>query len=284
VLRQLSARAPVVTALLNCWATATFFEVVDDLVTQLRILRAEEHRTCVKLDKLRRHLAGRPFVVVLDELDRMNASERSGAVYNLASLPNTGLICISDSQDALFELDERARSRLDPRTVHFPAYSVGDLKAMLQFRAEMSLVPGSWALRALARIARAAAGDARVAVGALRAAAELAEVRGLGRLKLNNVEQRCQAAAAAKRVQVLNSLTEDHRILHDIVRERKHVVSGNLWEEYLCRCRQLKRKPLAPRTFSNYANRLVEVGLLASERARVKGKVRLFRIVEGAHG
>jgi len=49
--------------------------------------------------------------------------------------------------------------------------------------------------------------------------------------------------------------------------------------EYLQHCVQAKRKPLASRTFSDYVNRLAQVGLIISERARVKGKVRLFKIV-----
>lgn len=284
VLGQLHGKAPVVTAVLNCWATATFFEVVDDLVTQLRILRAEEHRTSVKIEKLRRHLGTRPAVIVLDEIDRMRASERSAVLYNLFSLGNVALLCISSTLDGLFELDERARSRLNPHPVAFATYSARELKRILAFRAESGLAPRTWRDGDLLRIAEIAEGDARIAIGSLRAAAELAEESRCARISLSAVEKRWMTVVSAKREQILNTLTLDHRILYEIVEQRRQILLTDLWNEYLRRCGRLERKPLASRTFSNYTNRLVEVGLLASERARVKGKVRLFRMTEGSHG
>ena len=83
----------------------------------------------------------------------------------------------------------------------------------------------------------------------------------------------------ARKTHVLNSLTQDHRMFYEIVKQKGKILSGNLWEEYLQRCSQLRRRPLSPRTFSEYANRLVQAGLIASERARVRGKVRLFKVV-----
>ena len=67
-------------------------------------------------------------------------------------------------------------------------------------------------------------------------------------------------------------------MLYEIVKKEGPIQSGDLWHSYLRRCSQIKRKPLASRTFSEYANRLVQAGLISSERARVKGKVRLFEI------
>ena len=52
---------------------------------------------------------------------------------------------------------------------------------------------------------------------------------------------------------------------------------NDLWQAYLDRCGKAGTKPLAARTFFNYVNTLVQKGLLACERARVKGKLRLFR-------
>ena len=40
--------------------------------------------------------------------------------------------------------------------------------------------------------------------------------------------------------------------------------------------------PVASRTFSDYSNMLVHAGLIACERARMKGKVRLFKIAAQA--
>ena len=68
-------------------------------------------------------------------------------------------------------------------------------------------------------------------------------------------------------------------MLYEIVKEKGKILSGELWDEYVNRCKKLKRRPLASRTFSDYANRLVQAGLISSERARVRGKVRLFKVI-----
>ena len=75
-------------------------------------------------------------------------------------------------------------------------------------------------------------------------------------------------------------LTEDHRILYSIVKEKGQIASGALWNEYQKRCGDMRREPIALRTFSQYMNRLAQARLVATERARVKGKVRLFRILK----
>lgn len=122
LLNHLKEKAGVKGILINCWQKDTFYEVLDEIVSQLRILRAEEHRTSFKLEKLRRYLNDQPFVIVLDEVDQLKPSERSATLYNLDSVGNVGIICISNSRQPLFELEERVRSRLNPYTVFFPAY------------------------------------------------------------------------------------------------------------------------------------------------------------------
>ena len=97
--------------------------------------------------------------------------------------------------------------------------------------------------------------------------------------KAEQLKKQWNNARDAKLAYILKNLTEDHRILYGIVKRKGQILSGQLWQKYLQRCARLKRKPLASRTFSEYANRLVQGGLITSERARVKGKVRLFKIV-----
>jgi Cdc6-like AAA superfamily ATPase len=109
--------------------------------------------------------------------------------------------------------------------------------------------------------------------------AELAENEKLDTISTHTLKSQWDNAKQARQDYILASLTEDHRILYRIVRQKSQILSGDLWQEYLQYCAQLKRKPLAPRTFSEYANGLVQAGLITSERARVKGKVRLFRVM-----
>jgi Cdc6-like AAA superfamily ATPase len=122
-----------------------------------------------------------------------------------------------------------------------------------------------------------AEGDARTAIQALRRAAELTE-EGEAVVSVDVLAEQHALAAEARSAYVLGSLAEDHRALYEIVRQRGEVLSNDLWQEYLRQCNESGRKPLAARTFSNYANALVQKGLLACEQARVKGKVRLFKV------
>jgi len=75
----------------------------------------------------------------------------------------------------------------------------------------------------------------------------------------------------------LNKLTTHHRLLYDLVKERKTVHSGHLWKIYLEMCGQLNKPAIALRTFSEYMNKLIELDLVQWDRALVRGKVRLFK-------
>jgi orc1/cdc6 family replication initiation protein len=283
VLRELKEKANISSILVNCWEKNSFYDILDDIILQLRILRAEEHRTSLKLDKLRKHLSGSSFVVVLDEIDRLKASERATVLYNLDSLGSVGLVCISNSRQALLELEERVRSRLSVYSVYFPAYAAEDTAEILADRAQLALTEGLCSEQTLKQIAQIACGDARVAIRSLQAAAQLAESEKLDAICVDTLKKQWDNAREAKQDYLLASLTEDHRTLHRIVKQKGQILSGDLWQEYLQHCEQVKRKPLAPRTFSDYVNNLAHTGLITSERARMKGKVRLFKIATYSH-
>ncbi len=279
VLNLLQSKYNTGGLIINCWEKNTFYDILDEMTTELRILRADEHRASFKLEKLRKHLSDKPFVVVLDEIDRIKPRERSMTLYNLHSILNVGLICISATQKTVYTLEERVRSRLHPHVVFFPEYSQKSLSGILCDRAQIALVNGSWSEKTLNKIAELAGGDARVALRMLRKSALAAEQRYLDNICTKNLEEESKATCEAKRASLLVHLTEDHRILYELVRNNGSILSGDLWQKYLQHCETAKRKPLAPRTFSDYANRLVQSNLIMSERARVKGKVRLFKIV-----
>lgn len=276
---DLEEKAPVKSLIINCWKKRTFYEILDEMISEFRILRADEHRTSFKLEKLRSFFQDGPFVVVLDEVDQVKPRDLSSVLYNLDSMLNAGIVCVSDSTRALMGLEERVRSRLNPHTIFFPCYSRQTLLEILTNRAELALAEGSWSHTALRRIAAMAEGDARAAIRMLRRAAVLADHQRLDRITTAILQEQIKAAKDTRKAHILNSLTQDHRIFYEIVKQKGKILSGHLWQEYLQRCECLRRKPLASRTFSDYANRLVQTGLITSERARVKGKVRLFKVV-----
>jgi orc1/cdc6 family replication initiation protein len=278
LLRQLEERNAVKSICINCFEKNTYYEILNTMIWEFRILRADEHRASFKLERLRSFLKNRHFIIVLDEVDQVKPRELSSVLYNLDSMLNAGIVCISNSTRALMELEERVRSRLNPHTIFFPCYSQENLLDIITHRAELALAEGSWSVTALKRIAVMARGDARTAIRTLHRAAILADHKRLDRITTTTLEEQNKIAKETKKAHLLKGLTQDHRMLYDIVKRKGMVLSGDLWEQYLHRCVRLKRKPLSSRTYSEYANRLVQAGLITSERARVKGKVRLFKI------
>ena len=241
LLNHLKEKAGIRGMLINCWQRDSFYEILDETISQLRILGAEEHRTSMKLERLRRCLNSQPFVIVLDEIDRLKPSERSTTLYNLDSLANVAIICISNSRQPLFELEDRVRSRLNPCTVFFRTYPCRTLMEILTHRAGMALTAGAWSDKTLTRIAEMAEGDARMAISTLRTAVELAEDEHSGRISARALEKQRSSAREAKQNCILQSLTEDHRMLHQIVKQQGQILSGDLWQEYLRCCAGQKK-------------------------------------------
>jgi orc1/cdc6 family replication initiation protein len=278
-LRHLEEKAIAKTIIINCWEKRTFYEILNQMISELRVLRADENRTSFKLERLRLYLKDYAPVILLDEVDQIKPRELSTVLYNLDSVLNAGLICISDSTRSLAELEERVRSRLNPYAIGFPAYSRRELMEILTHRAQLALAEGSWSETALKQIAKTAHGDARAAIRMLHRAAVLADHQRMDRITTAALRRQFKADKETRTTCVLNNLTRDHRMLYKIMKRKRRILSGELWQEYLHCCARLKRRPLASRTFSDYVNRLVQAGLITAERARVKGKVRVFKVV-----
>jgi len=262
---------------INCFEYRTFFSVMDRIIRELRLLGAEKLDTAYKLERFTEHVGRKPFILILDEIDRLAKKEREAAIYNLSVLGNVGLILACNSEFVYFGLDERVKSRLNPRRVEFRPYSVDDMVYILRQRAEYALYPNTWDRRILERIAELSEGDARVAIRTLKNACELAEKGGSGRVLPGHIKTGWGKARELKKAYVLNKLTYHHRIFYDLVRKHEGILSGQLWKAYLGVCRDRKIKPVAQRTFCKYIAKLKDFGLIQDERAFVRGKVRRFR-------
>ena len=86
------------------------------------------------------------------------------------------------------------------------------------------------------------------------------------------------SAKNIKKSYLLNKLTEHHKLLYNLIKEKREIMSGELWKQYLRKCHNLNRRAIALRTYSEYINKLIEIGLVQSDRALVRGKVRVFKI------
>ncbi|MGB2869012.1 MAG: hypothetical protein WBD36_11215, partial [Bacteroidota bacterium] len=78
----------------------------------------------------------------------------------------------------------------------------------------------------------------------------------------------------------LAELTQHHRIIYNVIKEKPDIVSGDLWNEYVDVCKKTGQPALASRTFRAYVERLENMQLIVSEKLNVMGKVRKFRAIQ----
>lgn len=267
---------------MNCWESDTFFSILDKIVRDFRILGAERLSTLYKLEMFEKYLQNRPFLLILDEIDKPSPSERNSMIYSLCGIPNITLICICNSRYFYYVLDNRVRSRLDAVLLEFKAYNQDQVSDILRQRAEAGLREGSYREDVLKRVAQLSKGDARVAIQTLKHAANYAEVFASERIQLEHIRGGLGIARNARKKYMLAKLPDHHQLIYGIIQDYGETRSGELWKEYQQRCTQAGLAVAAPRTFSLYVKRLEELNLVIGTRALgIKGNVRIFRVRNG---
>jgi cell division control protein 6 len=279
VLKKNEKEACVKGIYINCWEYNSYYSVLDYLVRELRILGAEKLNTSFKLERFRQYMGDKLFLIVLDEIDHIKESERDSIIYNLCNTGNIGLICISNSRDALCEVDDRIKSRLNAKQIEFEPYTVMEILEILSQRVQFALCPGGCSEDALKIIAHYAEGDVRTAIRILKNASYFAEKDMRKRVELTDIKNGYSSTKNLEKTRRLDKLSSHHKVLYELVKKKKEVNSGELWKLYLSECKRLKKQPIAVRTFSEYMNRLIEIGLVQWDRALVRGKVRVFKSI-----
>ena len=177
----------------------------------------------------------------------------------------------------LHKLDDRVKSKLNPRLIECPGYSRKELLEIVKERAELGMERTSWDLRVLGKIVSLASGDAGIAIRTLSNAANYAENQRKGRIEIEDLEQGWIDSKALKIDQILENLSPHHRFVFEIVKERQGILSGDLWREYKRACQRTKVKAVPLRTFAYYRDQLTNMGLIYSQRARIRGNVRIYK-------
>jgi cell division control protein 6 len=255
LMKELEERS-IMVAYVNCWENQSLHSIMDKINGDFRIIQAERNSTIYKIERLEKYLNHKPFVLTLDDIDRLDPREIDLILYNLCDLKNTVLVCIGYNLGFLKKLDDRVRSRLVPKIIECPAYSKKELRKTM----------------------RMANGDARMAIQTIRNAANCAECDHKGMIDINDLKRSCIDARELKINKVLDNLTEHHRMIFEIIRDRKKIISGKLWDAYEDKCRKIKTKPAPQRTFQYYRDELLNMGLICSKRMRIRGNVRLYSV------
>lgn len=281
VLRKMESEAGIKGVYVNCWEYHTLHLVMERIVTEMRIFHTAQSSTTYKLTKFQKHIQFNPFLIVLDEIDKPEPKERNSILYILSTVANVGLICISNYRMAFYGLEDRARSRLNPKHIEFLPYSENDLLSILSQRASMSLLPNSWTDKVLQKIASLSGGDARIAIHTLKDSAYYAEINRDKTITEYHITNGLKNAVSWKRAYLLEQLTADHKLLYDIIKKNPAITSGKLWQTYILTCKERGAEIIAVRTFSKYTGKLRDIGIIRVEPAKVKeGNIRRFYALE----
>jgi len=278
-LRKLENEAGIQGVYVNCWENPTCYSVLERVAMELPMLGAEKLSISYKLERLKKHLSDKPLVIVLDEIDQPPPKERNAILYDLTDFPLLALICACNSRYVFFSLEERVKSRLNPSLILFEQYKSEELFDILNQRAQYALAPDTYTEHLLRTIAGLADGDARIAIQTLKNAAYLAERDDQEQIRSSHLKRAWNAAKHLKKTYLLRKLTDHHRLLYELVAKNAGILSGDLWRLYFKTCNIRDIKPIADRTYSQYCNKLVELGLVQAKRAAVQGKVRQFSMV-----
>jgi Cdc6-like AAA superfamily ATPase len=258
----------------NCWQDhsrfKTLYRVLDGIEQTLDIhQRSTPHAEL--LERLHDY-DGPPYVVILDEVDQL---DDKSLLYDFYRIRGLSMVLIANREEDLFaSLDERLTSRLhSSRRIQFNKYGIDELVTILEARAEWGLEPEAIGREGLERIADAAAGDSRVAIGILKSAARTAEQEDTRRITTEVIADSIPEGRAAVKQRNLKALTSHQRTLYEIVTESGEVDPGELYGQYQERVSDPKTK----RTVRNYLQKMCHYNLIIAEGAN---RARTYRPVE----
>ncbi|WP_135665727.1 Cdc6/Cdc18 family protein [Halorhabdus rudnickae] len=252
----------VETSYVNCWRNynrfRALYQILDDLGATIDI-----HRQSTPHDELVERLQkydGPRTVIILDEVDQL---EDPSVIYDLHSLPQFAIICIANKEEELFSrVDDRLVSRLrSSEHVRMDKYHDDQLFDILSARAKWGLDEDIITDDHLYRIADAAAGDARLAIGILRTAASKADRENCERITDNILQNAAEDARAQIKQKSLDSLTPHQQVVYDIVRDHGPVDPSEIHERYT----EDVDDPRTKRTVRTYLSKMVQYNLLEAE-------------------
>lgn len=274
VIKKLQKETNSLGVFVNCWKTPSFYTIIDHIIRELRILRAERQCVHYKIEKLTHFLKGKILLLFIDEIDQLSPKERNRILYNLCDMENVGIVAICNDKFLQYELDDRIRSRLNPQIIEFAPYTKTNLMSILSNRAELAIDQNAFNDEVLKRIADLAEDDARVAIQTLKNAVILAKEDKTKSIHEKHIQKGHNSVKHLKTTFLLNQMTKHHRIIYCIIKDNPKMLSGQLWERYIQSCKKKKIELIAQRTFSDYLRRLIDSGLIKAKRAQVKGQVR----------
>ncbi len=210
-------------------------------------------------------------VIVLDEADRLFWGGEDKLLYDLARTWETSkvhscVILVTNDSELLSKADARVRSSMIGKEIEFKAYTPLELKKIVESRAKIALVDGTYDSEVIALCAAAGAranGDARVSLQALWLAARNANEAGHSKISVDDAKKAFAAqptSAQIKRERDEQFLEEPEKKLISLIVEQGGSISlSKLYEAYS------KKYGASERSIRNYLRKLEFKGLLSTQ-------------------
>jgi len=259
---------------INCWENYNRFKVLYKALEGVgKTLHV--HRQSTPTDELYSKLKDydrAPYVLILDEVDQL---EDEKVLYDLQGLNNVHIVMIANTQESVFyNMDDRVRSRLiDSKRIQFKAYTSDQLQDILMDRAEWGLDSSAVDSSLIKKIALSSEGDARIAIGVLRAAARMAEERDKKEITRDMIQEAVPEAKDNNKKKNEEKLNNHQEKLYEIVNEEEEIQPGDLYEKY----REAMDEPKSDRMLRKYLQKMDHYNLIEAEG---EGRWRKYRSVE----
>lgn len=259
VLRRLQQQKALQTAYVDCWEHYSENHALYEVANALDV-GGVIHRNSTPTHELTAALTAETEqrrVVVLDEAEMITDA---GVFRTLRDAPILDVVCIvNDTGELVDEHPDDIRAELElATTLDFSHYSVQQLIAILEARAEHGIRDGVVRKRAIERFAEAAGGDARLGIAALRAAVETAVEASRDVIYPQHVEPAVANAARRLHRHTLDRLSDHQRILYDTIVDAGEIEPGELYARY----KDTVTDPKSERTVRTYLAKMAHYGLV----------------------
>lgn len=238
---------------INCWNSSfTNHRIMAEILKHLGQVVHGKESTSNLIERF--EMLDRRIVVCLDEFESL----RDKSILHLFVRRSCPLVLIGNNPFSPFCLDAKTRSIFFVKEVEFDPYEPGEIRDILFHRIETGLNKQSVTDDLVDEIARSSSGDARTAFQILKEAALEAETKEHPVITIDHIRAATKCARKYRLSYLLGKLNPHQKLIYEILKESKSMDSGSLFNEY----RKLVKETVTDRSYRNYMQKLVELGLV----------------------
>lgn len=216
------------------------------------------------------------MILVLDEIDQLIKKAGDEVIYNLTRINSelsqmqVSIVGVSNNLVFTDTMDPRVRSSLSEEEVVFAPYNAVQIQDILKKRADLAFKPGILDNGVIEKCAAYAArehGDARRALELLRVAGELAERKGLTKVRIDHLDDAEEKIEKERVLEIVKTQPKQAQVtLFSIIflfeKENKTIYTGDIYEIYKQLCTKTDLRPLTQRRVSDIIGEMDMLGII----------------------